>query len=336
LSSPVATVVVPTLAADPALTDCLRSLGQQSRTDFEVIVVDNSGLGRARGLLPQGGSVRIIENTSNVGFGAAVNQGIEASQSDYVIALNDDAIASPDWLEALVRVAGQRPDAGMFASHVRLQSSELLDSAGMLICGDASSKQRGHGERAAAYCESCEALFPSGSAALYRRKMLEEIGGFDDDFFLYCEDTDLGLRARWAGWQGFYVADAVVEHRYSHSAGRASGLKAYLVERNRLYVAMKNFPLRMLPAVLFLSLQRYFWHLLYLLQGRGKAAEFAGEGGGPLLAWFVIRAHFAALTALPSLIAKRRRIRSGAKIGAAEFTRILRRHWITPRQVAAH
>jgi GT2 family glycosyltransferase len=206
----------------------------------------------------------------------------------------------------------------------------------MLICGDASSKQRGHGEPAQAYFETREALFPSGSAALYRRKMLEEVGGFDDEFFLYCEDTDLGLRALWAGWKCLYVADAIVEHRYSHSAGRASALKAYLVERNRLYVAMKNFPARMLLKVPLLSLQRYLWHLSLLLQGRGKAAEFASEGSGARLAWFVIRAHFATALALPSLLAKRRSIRSRAKIGAGEFNRLLREHWITPKQVAAH
>ena len=136
--------------------------------------------------------------------------------------------------------------------------------------------------------------------------MLEEIGGFDDEFFLYCEDTDLGLRAVWAGWKCLYVADAIVEHRYSHSAGRASALKAYLVERNRLYVAIKNFPLGMLLKVPFLSLKRYFWHLLLLFRGQGKAAEFASEGGGARLAWFVIRAHIAAAIALPSLLAARR------------------------------
>ena len=87
-----------------------------------------------------------------------------------------------------------------------------------------------------------DALLPSGSAALYRRKMLDEIGLFDETFFLYCEDTDLGLRARWAGWECVYVPGAVVEHRYSHSAGRASPLKAYYVERNRLYTAIKNLP----------------------------------------------------------------------------------------------
>ena len=116
----------------------------------------------------------------------------------------------PSGLHALLRGAEQRPDVGMCASQVRLQTADQLDSAGMLICGDASSKQRGHGEPARGYGESGEALFPSGSAALYRRAMLEEIGGFDDDFFLYCEDTDLGLRARWAGWHCSYVADAIV------------------------------------------------------------------------------------------------------------------------------
>ena len=82
---------------------------------------------------------------------------------------------------------------------------------------------------------------PSGSAALYRREMLEEIGLFDESFFLYCEDTDLGLRARWAGWECLYVPDAMVEHRYSHSAGKASALKAYYVERNRLFRDLQEF-----------------------------------------------------------------------------------------------
>lgn len=328
--------MVPTLAADSALTDCLRSLEQQSRRDFEVIVVDNSGLGRARKLMSDRCSARIIENTSNVGFGAAVNQGIQASQSRYVITLNDDAVACPSWITALIRAAEQHQDAGTLASQVRLQGTDLLDSAGMLICGDASSKQQGHGDSAQVYRETREALFPSGSAALYRRTMLDEIGGFDDEFFLYCEDTDLGLRAVWAGWKCLYVPDAIVEHRYSHSAGRASALKAYLVERNRLYVAIKNFPSGMLLKVPFVSLKRYFWHLLFLFRGQGKAAEFASEGGGARLAWFVIRAHVAAAIALPLLLAKRRRIRSRAKINAGEFHRILRNHWITPKQVAAH
>ena len=95
------------------------------------------------------------------------------------------------------RAAASRPDVGMCASQVRLQDTDRLDSTGMLIAGDASSKQRGHGRTSSDYAQSGEALFPSGSAALFRRAMLNQIGGFDADFFLYCEDTDLGLRARY-------------------------------------------------------------------------------------------------------------------------------------------
>jgi GT2 family glycosyltransferase len=336
LSPPSVTVVIPTLAADAALTECLRSLECQSIQDFEVVVVDNSGQGSAHALLPPASSVRVIENCSNVGFGAAINLGIESSQSEFVATLNDDAVAHAGWIEALLRAAADRPDAGMYASQVRLQDTDRLDSTGMLIAGDASSKQRGHGEPSSDYSRSGEALFPSGSAALFRRTMLNQIGGFDADFFLYCEDTDVGLRGIWAGWKCLYVADAVVEHRYSHSAGRASALKAYFVERNRLFVAVKNFPFLMLVKALFVSVARYAWHLVYMLRGRGKAAEFAEGGAGPMLAWFVVRAHWATLTSLPTLLRKRRNVQSKARIDASEFTSILRRHWITARQVAAH
>jgi GT2 family glycosyltransferase len=304
--------------------------------DLEVIVVDNSGSGRARELLPAGSSARLIQNTGNAGFGAAVNQGIECSHSAFIATLNDDAVASPRWVEALLRAAASHPDAGSLASNVRLHGTGAMDSAGMLIAGDASSKQQGHGEPVDRYLQSMDVLLPSGSAAMYRRAMLDEIGGFDSGFFLYCEDTDLGLRALWNGWRCRYVADAVVEHRYSHTAGRASALKAYYVERNRLYVAIKNFPVRLLILNPFVAVTRYIWHLIYMLQGRGKASEFAYQSGGAMLVWFVVRAHLAVLAALPSLLRKRWRIQRQARITAREFTRTLREHWIAPRQVAEH
>jgi len=166
--------------------------------------------------------------------------------------------------------------------------------------------------------------------------MLEEIGLFDESFFLYCEDTDLGLRARWAGWGCRYVPGARVEHRYSHSAGRASPLKAYYVERNRLYTIVKNFPARMLCMAPFASAARYFWHLAALISGRGTTAEYR-EAGHPaaLLPFLVIRAHLAALFRLPALLAARQRIRATRRINTAEFRALLQRHSITVRQVAA-
>ncbi len=298
-------MVVPTLAADSALEECLGSLDAQTWRDFEVIVVDNSAQRLAR-RKPAAAGVRLIENGRNVGFGAAVNQGLDASRAPYLATLNDDAVAHPGWLAALLDAMTGRPDAGMCASQVRLAGEDLLDSAGMLMCADGSSKQRGHRQPPARFSQPDEVLFPSASAALYRRAMLDEIGGFDEDFFLYSEDTDLGLRARWAGWKCLYVPQAVVDHRYSHSAGRASPLKAYYVERNRLFVIVKNFPAGALakapladPGALRLA------RCARSGQGRGAAAQFRAEGNSAWkLVLFVLRAHVALRGGLAGSVAR--------------------------------
>jgi len=328
-------VVIPTLAADSRLLECLESLERQTRRDFDVIVVDNSGKGLAR-RYGRASSARIIENDRNAGFGGAVNQGLRVSTTPYFATLNDDALAHPRWIEALLAAIQARPDVGMCASQVRLFGEHQLDSAGMLIAFDGSSKQRGHGCRPEDFPVLEEVLLPSGSAALYRRAMLDEIGGFDDDFFLYCEDTDLGLRARWAGWKCLYVPDAVVEHHYSHSAGAASPLKAYYVERNRLFVLAKNFPSAMLTRAPFVSAARYLWHARYLLEGRGSAARFRAEGNaGPRMAWYVVRAHFALFRHAARLRRQRSEIRGRARITRRIFQRLVRSHSISARRLAA-
>jgi GT2 family glycosyltransferase len=329
------TVVIPTLAADSRLLECVQSLSRQTMADFEIVIVDNSGCGlvRRNGTAP---GARVIENPRNAGFGAAFNQGWRASASPYVATLNDDAVAHPDWLAALVAALAARPDAGMCASQVRLFGEPRLDSAGMLVARDGSSKQRAHGRLPEDFPVPEEVLMPSGSAALYSRRMLDDIGGFDDSFFLYCEDTDLGLRARWAGWKCLYAPLAVVEHHYSHSAGAASPLKAYYVERNRLFVLVKNFPGRMLLAAPFVACARYLWHAWYIFQGHGSAARFRAAGNAsPRMLWYVLRAHAALLANLPRLWPQRRRIRRRARITPAVFRQLLRAHSIDARRMAA-
>ena len=322
---------MPTLAASEALADCLRSLESQTLTDFEVVVVDNGGTGSPPFSGPR---LRAICNSRNAGFGAAVNQAFRSARAEYLVALNDDTVADPPWLEALVACAEANPRAGMFASQVRLDGV-TLDSTGMLIAADGSSKQRGHGEAPELFEKATDVLFPSGSAAMYRREMLEQIGMFDESFFLYCEDTDLGLRARWAGWECVYVPSAIVEHRYSRSAGSASPTKAYYVERNRLCTVAKNFPLRLLLLVPFAAMLRYFWHLVSLFEGRGKAAEFRRSGrSAAWLPLFVFLAHASAMFRLPSLVRQRRRIMASRRIDSKMFQSLLARHSISLRRVA--
>jgi GT2 family glycosyltransferase len=330
------TVAIPTLRAGPALSECLASLERQAWRDFEVVVIDNSGKGLAREAVAAWRGVSLIENPANAGFGAAVNQAFRRSGAPYLATLNDDAVASPAWIGALVAALESDAKAGMCASQVRLAGSEDLDSAGMLVAKDASSRQRGHRQPAARFARAEEVLLPSGSAALYRRRMLDEIGMFDEAFFLYCEDTDLGLRARWAGWRCLYVPEAVVAHRYSRTAGAASALKAYYVERNRLFVLLKDFPLRMLLRAPGTTLARYFWHLAGAFHGRGSAARFRREHSGLLeLVYIVLRAHAVLLKHAPRLLRQRRAIRRTARLGAREFERLLRANLIRSREVAA-
>ena len=326
-------MVVPTLAADETLHECLRSLAAQTLDNIEVVVVDNSGQHRVLDTA----ATRVIHNSTNVGFGAAINQAIRGSDAPFIATLNDDAVAHPRWLECLLEAVEQRYEIGMGASQVRLAGradSAGLDSAGMLLCPDGSSKQRGHFESAAKYARKQEVLLPSASAALYRRDMLDEIGLFDESFFLYCEDTDLGLRARWAGWECVYVPEAVVDHKYSHSAGQASRLKAYYVERNRLFTVAKNFPAATLLCSPVHTCLRYFWHAAFALQGRGKAAQFGREGNHMgRLPLYVLRAHWELVRNLPRLWKQRRATKR--RLSSRQFNRLLRQYSIGTRQVAA-
>ena len=328
--------MIPTLAADSTYQDCVRSLERQSLNEIEIVIVDNSGENKVQQQITAGGRIRIIANASNLGFGAAVNLGWKDSTAPYLATLNDDAVAEVDWLKKLAEALDKNPEAGMCASRVRLKDSGKLDSAGMLIAADGTSKQRGHNEAPGIFSKPADVIFPSGSAAMYRRKMIEEIGSFDETFFLYCEDTDLGLRARWAGWKSIYAPGAAVDHIYSHTVGRAAPIKAYLVERNRLYTIVKNFPLRLLWKAPGLTFVRYAWHALAMFTGEGTAGKFRAEGNPPAqLVWFVCRAHISLLASLPRLFSQRRSIRRTAKITAKEFCATLEQFSISMKQVAS-
>jgi GT2 family glycosyltransferase len=330
------TVVVPTLAGDPRLLECLASLEAQTLPDVQVVVVDNSGTGAIHRLGAARFRFRLIENRANVGFGAAVNQGWRLAPSEFCAVLNDDAIADAGWLESLVGALEQRPGAGMAASRIVAPDGKALDSAGMLIARDGSSKQRGHGESPERYAAGEDVLLPSGCAALYRRSMLEQTGLFEEEFFLYCEDTDLGLRGRWAGWGCVYVPEARVVHAYSQSSGAASEKKAWFVERNRLRLCVRCLPLPWLAASPFWSVARYAWHLVAMAQGHGKAAEFRESGGaGWRLPWLVLKAHWELLTALPRLLRQRAAIARTRRIEAGEFAALLRAHSISLRSIAS-
>ncbi|HVX66348.1 MAG TPA: glycosyltransferase family 2 protein [Bryobacteraceae bacterium] len=334
MSKPLVTVAIPTLTAGPKLAECLAALEKQKFDDFDVCVIDNSGWQAAREAAARWRGVEVIENRENVGFGAAVNQACRRSSARFLATLNDDTVPDPGWLAGLVQALEMYPEAGMCASQVRLAGG-TLDSAGMLISSDATSKQRGHGQAPEKYAAAAEVLLPSGCAALYRRKMLDEVGLFDEAFFLYCEDTDLGLRGRWAGWTCRYAPEAVVEHRYSQTAGAVSQLKAYFVERNRLFVLIKDFPPGLVARSPAAAAARYFWHLLSAMSGETSAAARYRENASVLeLGYVAARAHAVLVKHARRLLRQRREIQRRARVTAREFEDLLARHFISPREVA--
>lgn len=326
--------MIPTLHAGTPLAECIGSLLAQSRQDFEIVVVDNSGTGlvKRHGVPRQ---VRVVENVENRGYGGAINQVAAESKARYIAALNDDTFVCREWLAALVEAMESDPRVGMCASQVMLAGESVMDSAGMLLCADGSSKQRGHRRAPEEFAEAGEVFFPSGSAALYRRELFSEMGGFDEDFFLYCEDTDLGLRARWAGWKCLYVPEARVFHHYSLTTGRVSPEKAYYVERNRLYVMRKNFPAGMRRWAWATALSRFFWHAWYLRRP-SSAGDFLRDGNSMTSAVrLMLRAWSGYWKAWGALDRKRERTMKTARISEAEFELLCRRFAISPRQVAA-
>jgi len=328
-------VVIPTLAAGAPLVRAVRSLESQTYPAVRVVVVDNSAAGLARAALGDS-AAQIVESETNLGFGEAINRGARHGASAYVAVMNDDAVAAPDALERMTAALDADEQAeeqiGMAAPSIRLSSApDRLDSAGLNVYFDGVAKQRGHGRAAEDFQGEQEAFLPSGCAAVYRREMLDQIGWFDGDYFLYGEDTDVGLRARLAGWRCAYVPAAEVRHDYSGTAGRASGLKAYYVERNRLWNVAKNFPVGMWPGVLSHSMARYWAHWRAARSGKG----LAGESDGALsLAWTVVRAHGGLAAALPALLAKRRAFSAKRRLSGREFRALFDRFPVTAREIA--
>lgn len=245
------------------LGECLDSLAAQSFRDFEVLLVDNGSKDNSVAFVQKSyPTVKILPLTENTGFARGNNLGFSVAQGEYLVTLNNDTRTEPGWLKELVAAADADPSIGMVASRIGSYSDpDRLDSIGVSLCRDGMSR--------AAYRRRCfstlglsgviDILLPSACAALYRRAMIAEIGGFDEDFFAYCEDTDLGLRGRRAGWRAVAALEAVVLHKYSQTGGALSPFKLRLVERNHYWVALKNFTW---PALLLLpltTLGRLFW-----------------------------------------------------------------------------
>ncbi len=337
-SRPRVSVVIPNLNGRNLLGDCLTSLEQQAFRDFEVILVDNGSDDRSVDFVKD--SYRwvgkIIENSENAGFARASNQGIEVSEGDYVVLLNNDTEAHPQWLEELVKAADGNPGAGMFASKTLFfDNRNTLDTTGHLFYPDGLNRGRGRLEvDRGQYDDRTDVFFPSGCAALYRKAMLDVIGLFDESHFAYGDDTDIGIRGRLAGWTCLFVPGAIVYHYYSMTTGVYSPAKVFLVERNRIWIVWKYFPARHLIASPFYTAVRYMYQLYGSLSGKGAAGKFTREHSSLKLYWAVIRAYFSALRGLPRVLRARKRMMKLKNVTSREIDRWFRDYRMSVREIS--
>lgn len=334
--SPLISVIIVNFNGERYIGDCLASLDVQIFRDFEVIAVDNGSTDNSLDLMRKDfPGVKVIPLSENTGFAAGNNVGIAASSCPFIATLNNDTIVDRGWLQALYEAAETDRTIGMVASKILLgKEGRELDSAGMLLYPDGMTRQRGRGlPDDGRYDRVEEVLFPSACAALYRREMLEEVGYFDADFFSYCEDADLGLRARLAGWKAVLAPKAVVRHLYSGTGGKYSEFKAYHVERNHFWMLIKVLPLSYLLLFPFFTFWRYIIQLYGLLSGKGSVARFAEGGNRFKLVSVVVRAYGDALAALPRMLSKRKVIWKAKRISSEKYKALLLRHRITAAEL---
>jgi GT2 family glycosyltransferase len=322
----------------------LASLVGQKYRDFEVIVVDNGSADGSVEWLQDVAptfpvSLRIIQNTENKGFCAANNQGIQISHGEFVALLNNDAEADPNWLAELlgvIRGARDSDHVGMVASKILVwETPEKIDKVGHLIYPDGQNRGRGAGEiDRGQYDRVEEVLWPDGCACLYRRAMLDEIGGFDEDFFAYADDAELGLRGRIAGWSSLYAPGAVVRHHRGATLGLTSTRRLTLIERNRILLVVKHFPWTLLWANGVHTGIRIAGGIRAAARNQGEIRRYPGLSGKLRVAQALLMGMLSALPLIPKMLAKRRAFRPLRRLNAKQVRTLLKRYRISLKEIS--
>lgn len=240
-----ATVVIPNYNGQRFVKTCLDALRLQSDRDFETLVIDNASEDGSYEYIKENyKEVKLVRLKKNYGFSAAVNKGIELSDTPYVILLNNDTEVAPHFVRELVKAIEKSEDIFSVSSKmINFNDRTIMDDAGDMYSIFGWGFQQGVGQRTENYTEDMEVFSACAGAAIYRKKILDEIGMFDLKHFAYLEDMDLGYRARIHGYRNLFCAKAVVYHVGSGTSGsKYNAFKVRLAARNNVYMIYKNMP----------------------------------------------------------------------------------------------
>lgn len=315
MDTPDVSVIVVNFNGREWLGPCLEAIAAQNLTPLEVIVVDNASTdGSVAFVRERFPSVQLVAVERNSGFAGGNNAGARIARGRHLAFLNNDTVADPGWLSALQRALDGNASAGAATSRiVYMNDPAVIDSAGDGYTCAGGAFKRGHGGPAADYRVAEEVFGACGAAFMIRREVFEELGGFDDDFFLVYEDVDLSYRAQLLGHHCLYVPEAIVLHAGSATMGTLSSQAVFHGQRNLEWVYLKNTPLPLL-------LRTMPSHLAYVA---AAAVFFAFSGRF----WAFLRGKGAALLGVPKLLAKRRAVQRSRRSSTSRLRGLMEPHW---------
>ncbi len=312
-TDPLVSVIIPHYNGVQHLKHCLEALRTQIYPHLEIILVDNGSTDKSMTMAQQDfPEVKIIELGQNRGLTGAINQGIKQASGQIIAPLNNDTEVTPGWAQALVETLQRHPDAGMAASKMLLfERRDILHSAGDGFGVDGVPLNRGVWQKDEGQFDDETYIFGGcGGAVAYRREMLEEIGLFDEDLFMYLEDVDLNWRAQLAGYRAVFTPQAMVFHHLSATGGGV--IASYYTGRNTLFVMAKD-----LPGFIF----RRYWRTI--IGAQFKIAIDALRAWRGQAARARLRGQLAGLAGLPKWLAKRRAIQNKIQVSDSYIESLL-------------
>ena len=266
------TVIIPNYNGIQYIRDCLDSLKMQTM-ETDIIVVDNASTDGSADIAGEYDGVKLIKLADNFGFCRAVNEGIAATKTKYLILLNNDTKAAPTFVEELYKVIDAHDDTFSVASKMlQMNDPDRIDSAGDLYCALGWAFSLGKDMKSTRYDRESVIFSACGGAAIYRKDLFEQIGYFDELHFSYLEDVDVGYRARIMGYVNRYTPKALVYHAGSGTTGsRYNPFKVRLAARNSWYVIYKNMPaLQILVNLPFFLIGFGIKALFFIFKGYGR------------------------------------------------------------------
>lgn len=308
-------VIIPSWRRPDLLQRCLASLVQQTLgpETYEIVVVENEARPEMVAAVQLPANARLIALAENLGTTGSLNRALQQGSSQYVLLLNNDVELDSRFLQVLIALLDHNPACGFATGKLlNARQRDRLDGAGdALLCGGGSYRL-GHGDPDhGQFDQVAPVLAGCGAATLFRRAVLEEIGGLDEDFFAYLDDVDIALRAQLAGHQGIYTQEAIAWHLGSATLGEAFHPRiAELLTRNQIFLLLKDYP----AGAFFCLLGHIVWFQLLwlaLVIRKGRVLPY-------------MRGLAGALRSIPRMMGKRRAIMRTRRMSSAQFVALLR------------